>query len=85
MRKPILFLLRSYKKYLSPHLGRNCRFTPTCSEYAMEAVETHGAVKGLVLAVWRVARCNPFGKYGYDPVPDKGKWTAGEKRRLFRE
>lgn len=85
MGNAILFLLRGYKKYISPHLGRNCRFTPTCSEYAMQAVETHGTLKGLLLAAWRVLRCNPFGKYGYDPVPDKGKWSAKEKRRLFRE
>jgi len=69
MRKPLLFLLRIYKKYVSPGLPPSCRFTPTCSEYAMEAVEKHGALRGGLLAVWRVLRCNPFCKGGYDPVP----------------
>lgn len=76
---PILW----YKKYLSPHLGNNCRFRPTCSEYAMEALAVHGAVKGLVLSVWRILRCNPLCRGGYDPVPEKGRWV-NEKRNLFR-
>ena len=72
--------IRWYKKYLSPHLGNNCRFRPTCSEYAMEAL---AAVKGLVLSVWRILRCNPLCRGGYDPVPEKGRWV-NEKRNLFR-
>lgn len=61
-------------------LGHNCRFTPTCSQYALEALETHGALKGLALSVWRILRCNPFGKFGYDPVPPKGRWKSDERR-----
>jgi putative membrane protein insertion efficiency factor len=80
----LLPLLRGYKKYISPHLGNNCRFMPTCSEYAMEAIEVHGSFKGLLLALWRIARCNPFGKAGYDPPPPKGRWVNDE-RRLWRE
>ena len=75
--------IRWYKKYLSPHLGNICRFRPTCSEYAIQALQVHGAAKGLVLSVWRILRCNPFGKGGYDPVPEKGRWKS-EKRNLFR-
>jgi putative membrane protein insertion efficiency factor len=61
-----------YKKYISGSLGSNCRFTPSCSEYAYEAIERFGALKGSVLMVWRILRCNPFNKnYGYDPVPEK--------------
>ena len=75
--------IRWYKKYLSPHLGNNCRFRPTCSEYAMEALDVHGAVKGLILSVWRILRCNPLCRGGYDPVPEKGRWV-NEKRNLFR-
>ena len=75
--------IRWYKKYLSPHLGNNCRFRPTCSEYAMQALATHGLVKGLLLTVWRILRCNPFCRGGYDPVPEKGRWV-NEKRNLFR-
>ena len=66
--------IRWYKKYLSPHLGNNCRFRPTCSEYAMEALAVHGAVKGGLLSVWRILRCHPFHKekgFIYDPVPPK--------------
>lgn len=72
IKKALLALLRFYKKRISPGLGNHCRFTPTCSEYAYEAIETHGVFKGLGLSVWRLLRCNPFGKWGYDPVPEKG-------------
>lgn len=76
--------IRLYQKYLSPHLGHNCRFTPTCSQYAVEALALHGALKGGLLALWRILRCNPFGKFGYDPVPPKGHWVSPQ-RRLTRE
>lgn len=75
--------IRWYKKYISPCLGNNCRFRPTCSEYAIQALTVHGAAKGLVLSVWRILRCNPFCCGGYDPVPEKGRWVS-EKRNLFR-
>ena len=79
MKKLVLALLRGYKKYISPSLGNNCRFLPTCSEYAMEAVERHGILKGGLLSIWRILRCNPFGRRGYDPVPDKGRWRSDER------
>ena len=69
MKKAIIYVLRLYKKFVSPLLPNACRFTPTCSEYAMEALEVHGLLRGLYLSVWRVLRCNPFGKAGFDPVP----------------
>lgn len=62
-------LIRFYKLTLSPYMGRQCRFTPTCSTYAIEALEKYGLLKGSLLAVWRILRCNPFGGSGYDPVP----------------
>lgn len=62
---PILF----YQRYISPLSPPTCRFTPTCSEYARQAIVKHGPIKGLVLAVWRLLRCNPWGGHGYDPVP----------------
>ena len=61
--------LRFYRYAISPMLGRNCRFYPTCSEYAIEAVERHGALRGGLLAAKRVGRCHPFNPGGYDPVP----------------
>jgi putative membrane protein insertion efficiency factor len=79
----MIALIRAYKKYLSPLLGRHCRFTPTCSEYAMQALTVHGALKGFLLAAWRILRCNPFGRWGYDPVPEKGHWK-NPARRLYR-
>ena len=69
MKILILALLRFYRYAISPMLGRNCRFVPSCSEYAVEAVQRHGALKGGWLAVRRVCRCHPFSGGGYDPVP----------------
>ena len=62
-------LIRAYQLLLSPIVGVNCRFTPSCSHYAHEAIEKHGAYKGTLLALRRLARCQPFAKAGYDPVP----------------
>lgn len=73
--------IRFYQKHLSPMMGKNCRFEPTCSQYMLEALEIHGALKGLLLGSWRILRCNPFGKCGYDPVPPKGRWKS-DRRRL---
>ncbi|MDD2988093.1 MAG: membrane protein insertion efficiency factor YidD [Zoogloea sp.] len=69
MKPVVLALVRAYRYAISPMLGRNCRFVPSCSEYALEAVERHGALKGSWLAARRVCRCHPFSAGGYDPVP----------------
>ena len=61
--------IRAYRLLLSPWLGNGCRFHPTCSAYALGALEKHGAVKGSFLAALRILRCNPLGGQGYDPVP----------------
>ena len=61
--------IRFYQICISPLLGPSCRFTPTCSEYAKQAILKHGPIKGLGLALWRILRCNPWGGSGYDPVP----------------
>ena len=63
--------VRFYRLVISPLIGSNCRFQPTCSSYALEALEKHGAVKGTALAVKRIAKCHPLGGSGYDPVPDR--------------
>ena len=61
--------IRGYQKYLSPLKTVHCPYTPTCSQYAVEAIEKYGAAKGSLLATWRILRCNPFSHGGYDPVP----------------
>jgi uncharacterized protein len=66
--KVVLFGIQAYKKVLSPLLPPACRFTPTCSEYMFDAVSRYGAVKGMLLGLKRLLRCNPFCKGGYDPV-----------------
>ena len=65
----LILPIRFYQKYISPLTPATCRFTPTCSHYAVEAIRKHGPFKGLALAVWRILRCNPWGGSGYDPVP----------------
>jgi uncharacterized protein len=67
-KKFVLQLLRAYKWAISPMLGPACRYVPTCSEYAMEAVERYGLFAGGMKAIWRLLRCHPFAKGGYDPV-----------------
>ena len=64
----------AYKRVLSPMLGPRCRFHPSCSTYALEAISVHGAGKGTALATWRICRCNPWNPGGVDLVPDKGRW-----------
>ena len=72
MKKLLIKLIRFYQKHLSKlKLTPCCRFHPTCSAYAIEAIEIHGAFKGTFLAIWRILRCNPFCKGGVDPVPPK--------------
>jgi putative membrane protein insertion efficiency factor len=70
MKRFLLLLLAAYKRWLSPQLPSACRFTPTCSEYAAEAVTRHGALRGTLLTVWRLLRCHPLGGRGLDPVPE---------------
>ncbi|MEW6291064.1 MAG: membrane protein insertion efficiency factor YidD [Thermodesulfobacteriota bacterium] len=68
MKKLLLFLLRGYQTILSPLLPPACRFTPSCSHYAIEAITQHGPLKGSLLASYRILRCQPFCRGGYDPV-----------------
>ena len=71
MKAILLAVIRFYRRHMSPHLPDMCRYYPTCSVYAIQAIETHGAVKGSLLALWRLLRCNPLSAGGYDPVPPK--------------
>jgi len=69
MKNILIAMIRFYQKFLSPLKHTRCPYTPTCSQYAIEAIEKHGVLKGGLLAAWRILRCNPFSKGGYDPVP----------------
>jgi len=77
MKKILLFLVVFYQKCISPYFAPRCRYTPTCSRYAYEAISTHGAIIGTLLAIARILRCNPFSKGGYDPVPPKKFYKLG--------
>ncbi|HPE83805.1 MAG: membrane protein insertion efficiency factor YidD [Aequorivita sp.] len=70
---PFVLLIKGYQNFISPLLPSSCRYTPTCSHYAVEALQTHGLLKGGWLAAKRIASCNPWGGSGYDPVPPKNK------------
>lgn len=69
VKKFMLAGIRFYRKYLSPLKTARCPYIPTCSEYGLEAIEKYGALKGGLMALWRILRCNPFSHGGYDPVP----------------
>ena len=72
----VLAPIRLYQRLISPALPRRCKYHPTCSQYAVEAVERYGILRGTVLAAWRILRCNPFSHGGYDPVPPKNPSPA---------
>jgi putative membrane protein insertion efficiency factor len=72
MRKLLSALIQLYRWFISPMLGSNCRFYPSCSCYAQQSIERHGAVRGCWLAVRRIGRCHPWNEGGYDPVPEAG-------------
>ena len=67
----LLFLIKVYKIFLSPYLGQNCRYHPTCSSYAQESLKIHGLRKGLILSIIRISKCHPLGGGGVDLVPEK--------------
>ena len=71
MKKVLLWLIKFYQTAISPRTSPKCKYYPTCSNYGWEAIERFGALKGSALTIWRILRCNPFSKGGYDPVPEK--------------
>ncbi|MEE1076336.1 MAG: membrane protein insertion efficiency factor YidD [Acutalibacteraceae bacterium] len=71
MKRPLIWLIKFYRKNISPNTPPSCKFTPTCSQYGLEAIERFGAIKGGFMTLWRILRCNPFSSGGYDPVPEK--------------
>ncbi|MEE2773465.1 MAG: membrane protein insertion efficiency factor YidD [Pseudomonadota bacterium] len=66
-------LIRTYQLFVSPLLGNNCRFSPTCSTYALQCIRRFGALRGSILTLNRLRKCHPFGPYGYDPAPKQAK------------
>ena len=80
MKHIMIALVKLYRKFISPIKPPCCRFTPTCSAYALEAFTKRGFFVGLILSVWRILRCNPFAKGGYDPVPEHGLRNPKEIR-----
>jgi len=77
MKYLLKLLVHFYRYVISPLLPNRCIYYPTCSSYALEALETHGPIKGAILAVKRILSCNPLAKGGYDPVPERGCWHNG--------
>ena len=71
MKTPIIWFIKGYRQFISPLFPPTCRFQPTCSQYAIEAISTYGTIKGSWLAITRIARCHPFHPGGYDPIPPK--------------
>ena len=78
MARAAMAMIRFYQRRISPHLGARCKFYPTCSQYALTAVERYGFMRGAILATWRILRCNPFSKGGYDPVDPADYITDSE-------
>ena len=69
----LIFFVKIYQVFLSPIIGQNCRYLPTCSEYTIQCLKEHGMFKGLILSLKRISKCHPWGSHGYDPVPSKIK------------
>lgn len=80
MKRFILALIRFYQRSISSKTQSHCKYVPTCSQYGAQAIERFGVFKGSLLTIWRILRCNPFSKGGYDPVPEK-KDKAKNKAR----
>jgi uncharacterized protein len=86
MQRALAALVRAYRFFLSPWLGSSCRFTPTCSAYALQALEAHGAAAGAYLAAARIARCHPWCDGGHDPVPSSAprlfaRWVHPQQKK----
>ena len=77
MKRVLLVPIGAYRRWISPGLPRRCRYEPTCSAYATQAIRQFGPIRGLLLACWRLLRCNPFSHGGFDPVPDRFTLRVG--------
>ena len=70
---PLILIIKTYQIFISPMIGQNCRYLPTCSEYTVECLKKFGIIKGIYLSFKRISKCHPWGSHGYDPVPNKLK------------
>ena len=70
---PLIFIIKIYQFIVSPLIGQNCRYLPTCSEYAIESLKLHGLLRGSFFAIRRILKCHPFGGHGFDPIPKRKK------------
>jgi len=77
VKRILLWPISAYSRWISPGLPRRCRYEPTCSAYATESIRRHGAWRGILLAGWRLLRCNPFSNGGFDPVPERFTLRVG--------
>ena len=80
MKWVFIVLIRFYRRFISPVLPPSCRFSPTCSQYGLDAFRIHGAIKGFILTSWRILRCAPWSKGGWDPAPPAGFWRNPPNR-----
>lgn len=78
----LVYLVRLYRRYISPLFPARCKYYPTCSTYALQALKTHGAIKGTLLSAFRLVRCNPFSNGGVDYPPEKGYWKSGPYHQM---
>lgn len=78
----LVYLVRLYRRYISPLFPARCKYYPTCSTYALQALKTHGAIKGTLLSAFRLVRCNPFSNGGVDYPPEKGSWKSGPYHQM---
>ena len=70
---PLIFIIKIYQFIFSPLIGKNCRYIPTCSEYAVESLKLHGLLRGSFFAIKRILKCHPYGGHGFDPIPNRKK------------
>ncbi|HZS26799.1 MAG TPA: membrane protein insertion efficiency factor YidD [Candidatus Angelobacter sp.] len=85
MARFAVWLLRLYKKLISPFLPASCRYVPSCSEYAAEALARHGFFRGTLLGAWRILRCHPFSRGGYDPVPQSKNCSHANAKQVAND
>jgi putative membrane protein insertion efficiency factor len=85
MARFVVWLLQLYKKLVSPFLPASCRYVPSCSEYAAEALALHGFFRGTILGAWRILRCNPFSRGGHDPVPQSKNCSHADAERVAND